>query len=996
MKLFAVFLAALAFFSVERVQAAPAPDSFPGCVYQASPPTLTDLNASRLNCDTAGALKISGNITSSSAAVGLTGSAVPTSADFVGGNKSGNLTGLTLDASGYLNINCQTGCAGGSFNNNTDAVATSSTNGQNASWLYGFNGTTWDRLRVDGSKNLEVNINASSVTVPVSGTFWQTTQPVSISGVIALPSGASTSANQTNGSQKTKIVDGSGNVIASTSNALNVSCAACAATAATDETTFTPAVTSTGTVGGFFQTTATNNPLTNLQQGMAQLTAYRSLMVNLRDASGQEEGLSGQPLQVSLANTGANATPIIVAGAGTAGTANSAVVTIQGIASMTPVIVTGSGSAGTAAAGVATIQGIASMTPVLTNPGTAASWSLGATAAGVPANATYVGANQSGNLVAPLLDASGFLEVNVEAGGGTGGTSSNFAGSFPGTGTAIGVKNGANMVNLVADGSSNLLVNCAAGCSGTATVDATTFIPGVTNTGTSGGFFQTTATNNALTNLQQGMVQMTANRAFMVNLRSATGAEEGSAAAPLQVSLANTGVNGTPVSISLAASTVAAGAYVAGSFADGAVTTLGAKADAKNAATDTTAITVMQVLKEISSLEQAPASRAVTNVGTFATQSAITAASGSIASGALASGSIASGAVASGAVASGAFASGALSAGAIADGGDTTLGSKADAKSTATDTTAITAMQVFKEISAMEQAPASRAVTNAGTFADQATLQTQTDTVMVGGVNVKEINAVTPLMGNGTTGTGSQRVTIASDNTAFAVNGTLQTQTDTIMVGGVNVKEINAVTPLMGNGTTGTGSLRVTVASDNTAFSVNGTLQTQTDTVMVGGVNVKEINAVAPLMGNGTTGTGSLRVTVASDNTAFAVNAQPSPTTAGGLTFYILQPAASDNHAVIKAGAGQVYHITVMNNSATVNYLRLYNATTGFSGCNSATNLQWDMVIPASTSGAGFVEDISQGIAFATGISICVTSGYATTDTTNATATAMTVNIGYK
>jgi hypothetical protein len=37
-----------------------------------------------------------------------------------------------------------------------------------------------------------------------------------------LPTGAATSANQTNASQKTQIVDGSGNVIASTSNALNV------------------------------------------------------------------------------------------------------------------------------------------------------------------------------------------------------------------------------------------------------------------------------------------------------------------------------------------------------------------------------------------------------------------------------------------------------------------------------------------------------------------------------------------------------------------------------------------------------------------------------------------------------------------------------------------------------------------------------------------------------------------------------------------------------
>lgn len=44
-------------------------------------------------------------------------------------------------------------------------------------------------------------------------------------------------------------------------------------------------------------------------------------------------------------------------------------------------------------------------------------------------------------------------------------------------------------------------------------------------------------------------------------------------------------------------------------------------------------------------------------------------------------------------------------------------------------------------------------------------------------VNVAQINAVTPLMGNGATGTGSQRVTIASDNTAFSVNAIAKTPT---------------------------------------------------------------------------------------------------------------------------------------------------------------------------------------------------------------------------
>lgn len=51
----------------------------------------------------------------------------------------------------------------------------------------------------------------------------------------------------------------------------------------------------------------------------------------------------------------------------------------------------------------------------------------------------------------------------------------------------------------------------------------------------------------------------------------------------------------------------------------------------------------------------------------------------------------------------------------IADGSCVTLGSKADAKSTATDTTAITAMQVWKQISASVQALVTGTVLAAGT-----------------------------------------------------------------------------------------------------------------------------------------------------------------------------------------------------------------------------------------------------------------------------------------
>ena len=61
------------------------------------------------------------------------------------------------------------------------------------------------------------------------------------------------------------------------------------------------------------------------------------------------------------------------------------------------------------------------------------------------------------------LDTAGNLRVNVVAGGAAGGgTSSGFAAAFPATGTALGAKNGANMVNLTADASGNLNVNLQA------------------------------------------------------------------------------------------------------------------------------------------------------------------------------------------------------------------------------------------------------------------------------------------------------------------------------------------------------------------------------------------------------------------------------------------------------------------------------------------------------------------------------------------------------
>lgn len=78
----------------------------------------------------------------------------------------------TISASGELSVNCTTGCAGGSASNASDSVATSSDNGKTNAWLYGYDsaGGNWDRLRVDASGNLNVNIAAGAAAGGTSTT----------------------------------------------------------------------------------------------------------------------------------------------------------------------------------------------------------------------------------------------------------------------------------------------------------------------------------------------------------------------------------------------------------------------------------------------------------------------------------------------------------------------------------------------------------------------------------------------------------------------------------------------------------------------------------------------------------------------------------------------------------------------------------------------------------------------------------------------------------
>lgn len=135
-------------------------------------------------------------------------------------------------------------------------------------------------------------------------------------------------------------------------------------------------------------------------------------------------------------------------------------------------------------------------------------------------------------------------------------------------------------------------------------------------------------------------------------------------------------------------------------------------------------------------------------------------------------------------------------------------------------------------------------------------------------------------------------------------------------------------------------------------------------------VNVAQLNGVAPLMGNGVTGTGSMRVTIASDNTA---NSNPflvtqTPATSGGLSMAAGSIGATKT--AIKASAGQLFGWYFYNSNSSVAYVQIFNVASA-SVTLGTTVPDLSFGIPA-TSAANL--EMTNGIAFGTAITIAITT----------------------
>ncbi len=217
------------------------------------------------------------------------GAAFPATGTAAGMSQGGNMVALT-GTSGNLNVNIAAGGIVGATSNASSAVATSSTNLPTVSYNYGFNGTTWDQLQVDGSKNLKVNVVTGGGGSQTDASAWTTavTGFNPIGGVFndsaaVLTAGQQGTARLT--THRTQLVD------TDTTNSALYS----AITAAV------PCLNATAFNTNSYTTGQTNSANCNLTGNL-----FVDLSKNL----------------------------------GTAGTANAGVLTIQGIASMTKLLVT--------------------------------------------------------------------------------------------------------------------------------------------------------------------------------------------------------------------------------------------------------------------------------------------------------------------------------------------------------------------------------------------------------------------------------------------------------------------------------------------------------------------------------------------------------------------------------------------------------------------------------------------------------------------------------
>ncbi len=124
-----------------------------------------------------------------------------------------------------------------------------------------------------------------------------------------------------------------------------------------------------------------------------------------------------------------------------------------------------------------------------------------------------------------------------------------------------------------------------------------------------------------------------------------------------------------------------------------------------------------------------------------------------------------------------------------------------------------------------------------------------------------------------------------------------------------------------------------------------------------------------------------------------ALPVQLQAETAGGLSRSRTLIPNNTTAIVVKSGAGQLYKVRATNNSATIAYIKIYDATSATAGSGTPVDT---IMIPASSTGAGIVDTTDMGAVHSTGITYVVTTGIADADTAVPAASTYIVTMFYK
>lgn len=604
-----------------------------------------------------------------------------------------------------------------------------------------------------------------------------------------------------------------------------------------------------------------------------------------------------------------------------------------------------------------------------------------------PTGTVALGKNGSNVLHSLSLDGSGNLNVNIASGGGSGGTASSFGAAFPATGTAIGASDGTNMQGLLVESSSNknlrialyngtteatvtganaLKVDGSAvtqPVSGTVTANIGTtnglaldssvngilLSQGSTTSGQKGPLIQaavttgapsyTTAQTSPLSldtsgNLRTSVLNtvtisgtVTANAGtgnFGVNIAQINGSTVATAAtgimkvgltdgsgnaitstsSAIDVNIKSGGGSGFSV-VDEAAWTAGTSAFVpAGGVFNDSATALTSGQEGTFRSTNNRALHIN--IRNASGTELATGSNPLRVDPTGTTTQPV---SGTVTANIGTTNGLALDATVSGLqVAQGSTTSG--------QKGDLVLGAvTTNAPSYTTAQTSPLSLDTSGLLRiSLKDTPANTNNINVALAASSATV-TVSGTVTTtppsnASTNVTQWAGTAVTLNKGASDAGTLRVSLGDGTQTIGSLAANQS---------VNVAQINGVTPLMGNGVTGTGSQRVTIASDNTAFSVNA-IQSTAAALTAGWPVATGIQAdVTGTFTNATqttsitTGTidGYETVTVSINGTYGTATAVFEVSDDGGTTWYSVQGSRTDS-ATIETGYTTLSNVTRM------------------------------------------------------------------------------------